>query len=105
MKGQYKRKWKKVVDNDIGRLYQGIRYIESTYTGFFIHRYEVTQDSKVDYSCIVCGIIPQKKEIQRVRLTVGGKELTYDGPVFNLKADLIMAKLHWSSALSTPYRK
>ena len=49
MKGPDKQKWTRSVENDIGRLFQGIRDIEGTYICFFIHRHEVTQDSKVTY--------------------------------------------------------
>ena len=77
MKGPYKPKWTRVEGNDSGHLFQGIRDIEGTDIFFFIHRHEVPQDSKVIYSRIVCNVIPQNKETHRVRLTVGGKKLTY----------------------------
>ena len=43
-----------------------------------------------------------KKETHRVRLTVRGDKLNYNGPVPTPTADLPMAKLHWKSVLSTP---
>ena len=61
MKGPDKPKWSRAMENEIGRLFQGIRDIEGTYTCFFIHKYEVPQDRKVTYRRIVCNIRHQKK--------------------------------------------
>ena len=81
MKGPNKPKWKRYFGNEIGRLFQGIQYIEGTNTCFFIHNNEVPKGSKVTYSSIVCNIRPQKTENHRVRLIVGGDKLSYEDPV------------------------
>ena len=41
----------------------------------------------------------------RVRLTLGGDKLTFEGPVFNPKSDLATSKLHWNSVILTPGAK
>ena len=102
MKGPEKPKRKRDFENEIGGLFQGIRDIKSTNTCFFIHKYEVPQGRKVTYSRIVCNIRPQKNETHRVRPTVGGNKLSYEGPVSTHTADLTTAKLHWNRVLSTP---
>ena len=104
IKGPSKPKWTRAMENNIGRLFQGIRYIKGTETCFFIHRHKVPQESIVTYSRIVCDIIPQKKETHKVRLAVGGNKLTYDSPVSTPTANLTTSKLHWNSVLSTPDR-
>ena len=73
MKGPDKPKWTREMVNDIRRTFQGIRYIKVTYTCSLIHKHEVPQDRKVAYIRIVCDIRPQKKETNRVQLTVGGE--------------------------------
>ena len=90
------------MENEIWRIFQGIRYIEGTDTCVFIHRNEPPQESKATYNQILCDIRPQRKETHRVQLTVGSKKLTYDGPVSNLTLDLTTAKINWNSILSTP---
>ena len=87
--------------NEIGRLFQGILYIEGTDTCFFIIKHEVNQDIKSTYSRIVCDIRPQKTKTHRVQLTVGGDKLSYEGPVSTPTSYLTTSKLHWNSVLST----
>ena len=102
MKGPDKPKLTRAMSNEIWRLFQGIVDIKVTYTCFFIHNHEVHQDRKVTYIRIVCDIRPQKKEIHRVQLTVGGEKLYYYGPFSTPTSDLTMVKLHRNSVLSTP---
>ena len=101
MKGPDKPKWTRVMENDIGSLFQVIGDIKGTDACLFIHRHEVPQDSKFTYSRIVCNIIPQKKETHILRLIVGGNKLTYNDPVSIPTSDSTMAKIHWNSVLST----
>ena len=102
MKGPNKPKWTRAFENEIERLFQGILDIEGIDTCFFIHNNEVTQDRKVTYSRIVCDIRPQKTKTRRVRFTVVGDKLSYDGPVSTPTEDLTTAKLHWNSILYIP---
>ena len=68
---------------------------------FFIYRHEVPNDTKVPYFCSVCDIFPQKKETQRLQITVGGEKLTFDRPVSTPKSDITTSKLHWNSVILT----
>ena len=90
------------MENEIGRLFQVIRYIKGTYTCFLIQKHKVTQYIKVTYTYIVWIIIPQRKETHRVRIAVGGENISYDDPVSITTSDLTTAKIHWNSVLSTP---
>ena len=101
MKGPDYPKRTREFANKIGKLFQGIRYIEGNNTYFFIHKHEVPQDSKVTYSQIVCDIRTQKTETHRLQLTVGGNKISYEVPVSTPTVDLTMTKLHWNSVLST----
>ena len=74
-------------------------------TIFFIHRYKLPQSNKVTYSHIVCDILTQKKEIHRVKLTVGGDKLISDGPVSTPTSDLTNSKIHRNTIISTPGAK
>ena len=47
----------------------------------------------------------QKKEIQILRITVGGDKLSYDVPLSTPTADFTTAKLNFNSAFSTPDAK
>ena len=62
MKEPDKTKCTKEIADEIGCIFQGIRYIKGTDTCFFVHRHKFIQDRNVIYSCIVCNIRPQKKE-------------------------------------------
>ena len=93
------------MSNEIGRIFQRIRDIQGANKFFFIHWHEVPNDAKVTYFRIVCDIRPQKKDMHRVKLTVGGDKLTFDGPVFTPKSDLTTSKLHWNSVILTPGSK
>ena len=75
------------------------------YTCFFVHQCKVLQDIKVTYCCIVCDIIPQKKDTQKVYIMVGGDKLTYYVLVSTPTTDLTTAKLDLNSVLSTPDAK
>ena len=63
------------MENEIRRLFQGIRDIEGTYICFLTNRHEVTQYRKVTYRRILRKIKPQKKETHRVRIKVGEKKI------------------------------
>ena len=68
------RKWSgKIVYNKLGRLVQGVgNRVSVSNTIFFIAKSQVSQDQKVTYGILVCGIKPQKYETHRTRLTSGG---------------------------------
>jgi hypothetical protein len=56
----------------------------------------------VTYGRIVCELRPNKKELHRTRLTVGGNLIDYPGDVSTKTAGLTTAKLLFNSVISTP---
>jgi hypothetical protein len=66
--------WKRGFDNEVGRLFQGIRDIPGTYTCFFVELTNIPKDRQINYGKIVCDYKPHKKEKERVRLTVGEQQ-------------------------------
>jgi hypothetical protein len=93
--------WKRGFDNELGGLFQGIRYIPGTDTCFFVELTNIPEDRKITYGKIVCDCKPHKKEKERVRLTVGGDRLDYSGDVATSSADITTCKILINSTLST----
>jgi hypothetical protein len=50
----------------------------------------------------VCELKPNKAEVHRTRLTVGGDKVHYPGDVGTPTADLTLVKMHVNSVISTP---
>ena len=59
----------------------------------------------VAYSRIVCNVRPQKEEVNRTRLTFGGKTLSVPIDCGTPTADLLTIKLLLNSVISTPGAK
>lgn len=98
--------WTTSFANELGRLAQGVaNRHEGTDTIFFIPHAKVPAGRKVTYGKIVVSIRPQKKEVERTRLTVGGNLIDYPGDVSTKTADLTTAKILFNSVLSTPTAK
>jgi hypothetical protein len=93
--------WKRGFGNECGRLFQGIRDIPGTDTCFFIKLTNVPKDRKITYGKIVCNYKPHKKEMERIRLTVGGDRLDYSRDVATSTADITTFKILINSTLST----
>jgi hypothetical protein len=93
--------WTRGFGNECGRLFQGIRDIPGTDTCFFIELKNISNDRKITYGKIVCDYKPQKKEKERVWLTVGGDRLDYSGDVATSTADITTLKILINSTLST----
>ena len=55
----------------------------------------------VTYAKFVCELKPNKAEIHRTRLTVGGDKVHYPGDVGTPTADLTLVKMHINSVIST----
>ncbi len=99
---KYSRIWERSNANELGRLFQGIRDIPGTDTCFFIRKSQVPKHKRDTYGRIVCNVRPQKKEIYRTRLTVGGNLIDFPGNKSTPTADLLTAKLLINSTISTP---
>ena len=83
-------------------LAQGVgNRVKGTNTIFFVHHSEVPAGKQVTYGNIVVSISPNKAETHRVRITVGGDKLSYDGPTATQSASLITAKILLNSVVST----
>jgi hypothetical protein len=102
---KYGEVWNNSSANEFGRLAQGVGgRIQGTNTIFFIHKHEVPQDrwNDVTYAKFVCELKPNKAEVHRTRLTVGGDKVHYPGDVGTPTADLPLVKMHVNSVISTP---
>jgi len=99
---KYSGIWERSFANELGRLFQGIRDIPGTDTCFFIRKSQVPKHKRATYGRIVCNVRPQKEEIYRTRLTVGGNLIDFPGNKSTPTADLLTAKLLINSTISTP---
>jgi hypothetical protein len=68
---------------------------------FFYPRQAVPKVKIVTYGRFVVDIRPNKSEVRRVRLTVGGNLIQYQGDVSALSADRTTSKCLWNSTIST----
>jgi hypothetical protein len=93
--------WTRGFGNECGRLFQGIRDIPGTDKCFFTTLKNIPHDRKITYGKIVCDYKPQKKEKERVRLTVGGDILDYSGNAATSTADITTFKILMNITLST----
>jgi hypothetical protein len=102
---KYKEIWMHSSANEFGRLAQGVGgRIQGTNTIYFIHKHQVPNDRHRDvtYAKFVVELKPNKAEVHRTRLTVGGDKVHYPGDVGTPTADLTLVKMHINSVISTP---
>ena len=92
--------WRKSLSNELGRLAQGIDTVKGNNAINFIPRHRIPKGKKVAYANMVCDHRPLKKEKFRVRLTLGGDVLEYDGNASSPAASLLEAKLLINSTIS-----
>jgi hypothetical protein len=88
------------LSNKFGRICQGIRDKAGTNTAFFFDLPSIPKDRKITYSKLVCEFKPNKTEKHRVRLTVGGDRLEYNGETATSTADITTFKILINSTLS-----
>jgi hypothetical protein len=94
--------WNEAAENEFGRLAQGVgNCIDGSNTIFFIPRQAVRKGKIVTYGRFVVDIRPNKSEFHRVRLTVGGNLIQYQGDVSTLSAEVTTSKYLWNSTIST----
>jgi hypothetical protein len=102
---KYREVWFHSSANEFGRLAQGVGgCIQGTNTIFFIHKHQVPTDrwKDITYAKFVCELKPNKAEVHRTRLTVGGDKVHYPGNVGTPTTDLTLVKMHINSIISTP---
>lgn len=96
--------WSKAMCKELGRLAQGYGDEKGTDTIQFMSVDEIRaipKNKTVTYARIVVDYRPQKKDPNRVRLTVGGNLIDYAGELTTRTADLITSKILWNSTLSS----
>jgi len=94
--------WQAANTTEIHRLAQGTTTTPGTNTMFFIPVTAIPHGKQATYLRIVCAHQPEKSIPHRVRWTVGGDRVQYDGDVSTKTADLATAKLLFNSVVSTP---
>ena len=94
--------WLHAGANEFGRLAQGIRDIPGTDTITFIAEADVPRHKRPTYARFVADIRPQKAEKYRVRMTIGGNLIEYEGDVSSPTGSLTTYKIHCNDIISTP---
>ena len=104
LKGSEGAAWTHATALEFGRLAQGVGADIPTGsdTIFFIDHAAKPAHKKATYCRVVATDRPQKIETKRVRLTVGGDRIQYDGDLATPTAGLTTVKLHLNSTISTP---
>ena len=104
LRGPDAAEWEHATALEIGRLTQGcLPHLSSgSNTMVFIPHTDKPADRVATYLRIVAELKPNKAEKRRVRFTVGGDKLTYDGIVSTPTADLTVVKTLLNSVVSTP---
>jgi len=96
--------WMKAMCVELGRLAQGYGTTKGTETINFMTHEEIAKipgDRTVTYARIVVDYRPQKKDPNRVQITVGGNLIEYPGELTTRTADLTTSKVMWNSVIST----
>ena len=99
--------WRASCADEIGRLCHGhgANMPTGTETMVFIPVSGVPKGTKATYLRIVAAFRPEKANPRRVRFTVGGDRVYYDGDVSTKTADLTTVKTVINSVISTPNGK
>ena len=84
---------------------QGGERTDGTDTMWFISPHDIPPGQKPTYLRIVAAYRPEKDNPRRVRFTVGGDRITYEGDTKTKGADLTTVKLLLNSVISTPNAK
>lgn len=111
LKELYKTKngnrWKEGSHRELSRLHTGCskRGIKGTKTIKFITPDEMQKGKIATYARICADFRPSKEDPFRVRITVGGDKVQYEGETYTPTADITTAKVLFNSVLSTPLAK
>ena len=97
-------RWEEACAKEWARLLQGLppKYPTGRDTFKFIHRRDVPSNKKVTYLRVVANYRPQKADPYRIRFTVGGDRLDYDGDTYVDTSDLTTFKIAVNAVLSKP---
>ena len=104
LKGSEGAAWSHATALEFGRLAQGVgkEMPTGSNTIFFIEHTLKPANKKATYCRVVATDRPQKEVKKRVRLTVGGDRIEYDGDLSTPTAGLTTVKIHLNSTISTP---
>ncbi len=101
--------WVTAMLKELHQLSQGNENVTvGTNTIFFLSHAEIRcipKDPTVMYACIVINHRPQKDDPNHIRITVGGNLINYPYKLTTRTADMVLAKIIWSSMVSTPGAK
>ena len=99
--------WIKSASEEFGRLAQGngSTVLEGTDTIRFIHVKDIPDGKKPTYLKMVVADRPEKVNPKRVRNTIGGDRIQYDGDTSTKAAELTTCKIFLNSVISTPGAK
>lgn len=103
LKTKYKDVWTKLCGNEFGRLMSGVgnRMKTGTNTMFPVHKKMIPRYRKVAYMKGVVDLRPQKQEVERTRLVLGGDKVDYPFNVSTNTTDLDTTKIHFNFVIST----
>ena len=113
---KYKEIWNTSYCNELGRLCQGVGHgtarphqqrVKGTNT-FRVIRYEdipVHKQRDICHTRVVCKVLPSKDDPKRMRITVNGGDIYYNGDVSAPTGSLELVKLMINSVLSLPGAK
>jgi hypothetical protein len=87
-------KWRKSNADEIYQPTTGRDNVPGTNTMAFCYQHEVPTTKTATYIRIVCADCPEKEIAERLRWTVGGDRVQYDGNTNTETADLISVKTH-----------
>jgi hypothetical protein len=106
---KYRKIWSTSSANEFGRLANGLKdgRVKPTNTIEFIRKADVPTDRMKDvtYGSFSCDLKPNKEEVNRTRLTMGGDRINYPDDCRTPTADMILFKILINSILSTPNAK
>ena len=97
--------WMKLMCVELGQLAQGYKDTKGTELVKFMTWNVINQipaDRTVTYARIVVDYRDQKKDPNRVRITVGGNLIKYPYEITTRTADLTTSKIMWNLVISTP---
>ena len=99
---KHKETWSKSLANKFGRLENGVGgQIKGTNTIKFIRKRDVPsiQMKDVTYGQFVCCIRPEKAETHQTHFVVGGNRINYPGEIATPTAEMLVAKLLFTSVI------
>ena len=105
---KYRNLYKYSYSKELGRLAQGIPdVVKGTNTILFIDKADVPTElwKYITYGHIVVNYRPEKSDLHRTRLTVGGNLILYPSDCGTPTVDLLTVKLLLNSIISSPGTK